>query len=67
MNVVLANDTVQEADHFLYLAMEYLHFLPLTGREPIRWKASRPLRMSLLFLAMPVDAFTGQQRRSHAA
>ena len=33
--------------------------LVLVGREPIRWKVSYPSRIFLLFIAMPVDAFTG--------
>ncbi len=37
----------------------YLYFLPLVGREPIRWRVSYPSRIFLLFIAMPVDAFTG--------
>ena len=37
----------------------YLYFLPLIGREPIRWRVSYPTRIFLLFIAMPVDAFTG--------
>jgi putative copper resistance protein D len=43
----------------LYLVAGYLYFLPLIGREPIRWRVSYPSRIFLLFLAMPVDAFTG--------
>ena len=43
----------------LYLVVGYLYFLPLIGKEPIKWKVSYPLRLFLLFLAMPVDAFTG--------
>ena len=43
----------------LYLVVGYLYFLPLLGREPIRWKVSYPLRLFLLFIVMPVDAFTG--------
>ena len=37
----------------------YLFFLPLLGREPIRWRVSYPVRILVLFLAMPVDTFTG--------
>ena len=59
MNVVLSNDTVHEAEHVLFLVAGYLYFLPLIGREPIRWRVSYPSRIFLLFLAMPVDAFTG--------
>jgi cytochrome c oxidase assembly factor CtaG len=59
MNLVLSNDAVHEGEHVLYLVAGYLYFLPLLGREPIRWKVSYPIRIFLLFLAMPVDAFTG--------
>jgi cytochrome c oxidase assembly factor CtaG len=59
MNLVLANQTVHNAEHGLFLVAGYLYFLPLVGREPIRWKVSYPSRIFLLFIAMPVDAFTG--------
>ena len=59
MNLVLANGAVHDAEHSLYLVAGYLYFLPLIGREPIRWRVSYPSRIFLLFMAMPVDAFTG--------
>jgi putative copper resistance protein D len=59
MNTVLANETVHNGEHVLFLVAGYLYFLPLIGREPIRWRISYPSRIFLLFLAMPVDAFTG--------
>jgi len=59
MNLVIEHDGVHEGEHVLYLVVGYLYFLPLVGREPIKWKVSYPLRLFLLFLAMPVDAFTG--------
>jgi len=59
MNLVLTDNAVHEAEHVLYLVVGYLYFLPLVGREPIGWKVSYPLRLFLLFIAMPVDAFTG--------
>jgi cytochrome c oxidase assembly factor CtaG len=59
MNLVTEHDAVHEAEHVLYLVVGYLYFLPLIGREPIKWKVSYPLRLILLFVAMPVDAFTG--------
>jgi cytochrome c oxidase assembly factor CtaG len=59
MNLVTEHDAVHEAEHVLYLVVGYLYFLPLIGREPIKWKVSYPLRLILLFIAMPVDAFTG--------
>ena len=59
MNLVTEHDSVHQAEHVLYLVVGYLYFLPLIGREPIKWKVSYPLRLLLLFIAMPVDAFTG--------
>jgi cytochrome c oxidase assembly factor CtaG len=59
MNLVMSNSAVQDGEHVLYLVVGFLYFLPLIGHEPIRWKVSYPLRMFLLFIAMPVDAFTG--------
>jgi len=59
MNVTLTNDTVHYTEHALYLVAGYLYFLPLVGREPIKWKLSFPAQLFLLFLAMPVDTFTG--------
>jgi putative copper resistance protein D len=59
MNLVLASDTIHEAEHVLFLVAGYLYFLPLIGREPIKWRVSYPSRIFLLFIAMPVDAFTG--------
>ncbi len=59
MNLVLSNQSVQDGEHALFLVAGYLYFLPLVGREPIRWRISYPSRIFLLFLAMPVDAFTG--------
>src|SRR5580700_10517379 len=59
INLVESNGTVHDAEHVLFLAAGYLYFLPLLGREPIRWRVSYPSRIFLLFIAMPVDAFTG--------
>jgi cytochrome c oxidase assembly factor CtaG len=59
MNLVLTNNTAHEAEHVLFLVVGYIYFLPLVGREPIHWRISYPSRIFLLFIAMPVDAFTG--------
>jgi len=59
MNLVIEHDAIHESEHVLYLVVGYLYFLPLIGREPIKWKVSYPVRLFLLFIAMPVDAFTG--------
>ncbi|MBO0801846.1 MAG: cytochrome c oxidase assembly protein [Nocardiopsaceae bacterium] len=59
MTLVVTDATVHDAEHALYLVVGYLYFLPLIGKEPTGWKVSYPLRLFLLFIAMPVDAFTG--------
>jgi putative copper resistance protein D len=57
--LLLRNPLLHDAEHVLYLVVGYLFFLPLLGREPIRWRISYPIRILVLFLAMPVDTFTG--------
>jgi putative copper resistance protein D len=59
MSVVMSSTAVHDAEHALYLVVGYLFFLPLLGREPIRWRISYPARIFVLFLTMPVDTFTG--------
>jgi putative copper resistance protein D len=59
MNLVTEHDAIHQAEHVLYLVVGYLYFLPLIGKEPIRWKVSYPLRLFLLFIVMPIDTFTG--------
>ena len=57
--LILRNPLLHDAEHVLYLVVGYLFFLPLLGREPIRWRISYPIRILVLFLVMPVDTFTG--------
>jgi cytochrome c oxidase assembly factor CtaG len=59
MNLVLTHPVLHDAEHGLYLLAGYLYFLPLLGREPIKWRLSFPTKLFLLVLAMPVDTFTG--------
>ena len=56
---ILRNPLLHDLEHVLYLVVGYLFFRPLLGREPIRWRISYPIRILVLFLAMPVDTFTG--------
>jgi cytochrome c oxidase assembly factor CtaG len=58
-NLVETNDVVHNAEHALFLVIGYLFFLPILGREPIRWRLSYPVRFIILVLIMPVDTFTG--------
>jgi cytochrome c oxidase assembly factor CtaG len=58
-NVVERNQVAHNAEHALFLIIGYLFFLPILGREPIRWRLSYPVRFIILVLIMPVDTFTG--------
>jgi cytochrome c oxidase assembly factor CtaG len=58
-NLVERNQALHNAEHALFLIIGYLFFLPILGREPIRWRLSYPVRFILLILLMPVDTFTG--------
>jgi cytochrome c oxidase assembly factor CtaG len=58
-NLVRTNQAVHNAEHALFLVVGYLFFLPILGREPIRWRLTYPVRFVILVLVMPVDTFTG--------
>jgi cytochrome c oxidase assembly factor CtaG len=58
-NDVATNQTLHNGEHAVFLIVGYLFFLPLIGKEPIRWRISYPLRFITLVLLMPVDTFTG--------
>jgi len=58
-NLVDQNQLAHNAEHGLFLLVGYLFYLPILGREPIRWRLSYPIRFVILLLLMPVDTFTG--------
>jgi len=58
-NLVETNQTLHNGEHAVFLVVGYLFFLPILGREPIRWRLSYPMRFIILILVMPVDTFTG--------
>jgi cytochrome c oxidase assembly factor CtaG len=53
------NQAAHNAEHVLFVIIGYLFYLPLLGREPIKWRLSYPVRFVALVLLMPVDTFTG--------
>ena len=58
-DLVDTNPALHDAEHVAFLVVGYLFFLPVLGREPIRWRLSYPVRFIILVLVMPVDTFTG--------
>lgn len=59
MNTVLLHAWAHDLEHALYLVAGYLYFLPLVGREPIRWQLATPARAMVMLFGMPADTFTG--------
>ena len=53
------NQTAHNAEHGIFVIIGYLFFLPILGREPIKWRLSYPIRFVMLVLLMPIDTFTG--------
>jgi len=58
-NAVERNQSAHNAEHAVFVIVGYLFFLPIIGKEPIRWRLSYPVRFVVLVLLMPVDTFTG--------
>src|SRR5271165_4196471 len=56
---VEGNQVAHDLEHAAFLLVGYLFFLPIVGKEPIRWRLSYPVRFVVLVLIMPVDTFTG--------
>ncbi len=57
--LVERNQAAHNLEHVGFLLIGYLFFLPILGKEPIRWRLSYPVRFVVLVLIMPVDTFTG--------
>jgi putative copper resistance protein D len=58
-NVVVTHHSAAVLEELGYLMAGYLYLLSGFGEEPIRWRLSRPAKMILLVLSMPIDTFVG--------
>lgn len=58
-NQVVLHPPVAAAEQVAYLAVGYLYLISGFGDEPIRWRLSRPAKMVIILLSMPIDTFTG--------
>jgi putative copper resistance protein D len=58
-NDVVLHPPVAAAEQLTYLVVGYLYLLSGFGDEPIRWRLSRPAKMVIILLSMPIDTFTG--------
>jgi putative copper resistance protein D len=58
-NQVVLHPPVAAAEQVAYLVIGYLYLISGFGDEPIRWRLSRPGKMVVILLSMPIDTFTG--------
>ena len=58
-NEVVLHPAVAAVEQLTYFVVGYLYLLSGFGDEPIRWRLSRPAKMVIILLSMPIDTFTG--------
>jgi putative copper resistance protein D len=58
-NWTLAHETVHDTEHFVFLICGYLFWRQVFGIDPNEHRLSPPLQLVYLFLAVPIDTFTG--------
>ncbi len=58
-NLTLENEPVHNAEHIVYLLVGYLFWRQIFGIEPNRFRLHPALQYLYLFLAVPIDTFTG--------
>jgi cytochrome c oxidase assembly factor CtaG len=58
-NLTLENEQIHDAEHLLFLVFGYLFWRQVFGIEPNEHRLHPALQMGYLFLAVPVDTFTG--------
>ncbi len=58
-NYTLEYEEVHNLEHLLFLVVGYLFWRQIFGGEPNRYRMHPALQFAYLFLAVPVDTFTG--------
>jgi putative copper resistance protein D len=58
-NYTLEHETVHNAEHLVFLLIGYLFWRQIFGSEPNRHRMHPILQFGYLFLAIPIDTFTG--------
>jgi putative copper resistance protein D len=58
-NYVLQREEVHHLEHMLFLVVGYLFWRQIFGGEPNRYRMHPGMQLAYLFLAVPVDTFTG--------
>jgi cytochrome c oxidase assembly factor CtaG len=58
-NYTLEHPAIDDVEHLLFLAVGYLFWRQIFGSDPNRYKLHPALQFGYLFLAIPIDTFTG--------
>ena len=58
-NYTLTQESVHNAEHLVFLLVGYLFWRQVFGNDPNRYRLHPALQFFYLFLAVPIDTFTG--------
>jgi len=58
-NYTLEHPAIDDVEHLLFLVVGYLFWRQIFGSDPNRYKLHPALQFGYLFLAIPIDTFTG--------
>jgi putative membrane protein len=58
-NVTLENEALHNAEHLAFLVVGYLFWRQIFGDDPNRYRLHPALQFFYLFLAIPIDTFSG--------
>ena len=58
-NYTLLHPALDDIEHLLFLSLGYLFWRQIFGSDPNRYKMHPALQFGYLFLAIPIDTFTG--------
>ena len=58
-NYTLENEPVHDGEHLVFLVVGYLFWRQIFGSDPNRHRLHPALQFAYLFLAIPIDTFTG--------
>ena len=58
-NLTLEHESIHNAEHLAFLVVGYLFWRQIFGNDPNRYRLHPALQFFYLFLAIPIDTFTG--------
>jgi cytochrome c oxidase assembly factor CtaG len=58
-NYTLTHESVHDGEHLVFLVVGYLFWRHIFGSDPNRYRLPPLVQIGILFLAIPVDTFTG--------